>query len=71
MPNIYIYIHYRCYISNMLHESTPGWLANGQHKSHTKRCLEFEKNVVSHTTFVGRPTMSYGDIVHTSFMLEL
>ena len=55
----------------MLHESTPGWLADGQHKSHTKRHLEFEKNVVGHTTFLGQPKMLYGDIVHTSFMLEL
>ena len=69
MPNIYI--HYRHYISNMLHESTPGWLADGQHKSLTKGCLEFKKNVVGHTTFEGQLTMLYRDIVHASFMLEL
>ena len=69
MPNIYI--HYRSYISNMLHRSTPGWLAYGQYKSCTKRCLEFEKNVVSHMTFVGWLTMLYGDIVHASFVLKL
>ena len=51
MPNIYI--HYIHYISNMLHESTPGHPANGQHKSHTKRHLEFKKNGVSHMTFQG------------------
>ena len=69
MPNIYI--HYRHYISNMLHELTPGWPADGQHKSHTKRHLEFKRNVVGHTTFAGWLTMSYGDIVYASFMLEL
>ena len=68
---MYIYIHYRCYISKMLHELTPGQLADGQHKSHPKRCLEFKKNVVSHITFVGQLIMSVRDIVHASFMLEL
>ena len=55
----------------MLHESTPGQLADGRHKSHTKRCLEFEKNVVSCMTFVGWPTMLYGDIAYAPFMLKL
>ena len=68
---IYVYIHYRHYISNTLHELTPGQLANGQHKIHIKRSLKFEKNVVSHMTFVGQLTMLYRDIVCTSFMLEL
>ena len=27
--------------------------ADGQHKSHTKKCLEFENNAVGHTTFSG------------------
>ena len=69
MPNIYI--HYRHYISNMLYESTPGLLANSQHKCHTKRCLEFEKNAVGYMTFAGQLTMSYEDIVCALFMLEL
>ena len=34
----------------------PHWLANGQHKCHTKRCLEFEKNAAGCTTFVGQLT---------------
>ena len=55
----------------MLHELTPGWPANSRHKSCTKKCLEFEKNVVGHTTFVVQLMMLYGDIVCTSFMLEL
>ena len=63
VPNIYI--------SNTLHKSTPVWPANGQHKSHTKRHLEFKKNVVSPTTFAAQVTMLYGDIVCASFMLEL
>ena len=44
VPNIYI--------SNMLHDLTPGQPADGQHKSHTKRCLEFKKNVVSHMALI-------------------
>ena len=48
-----IYVHYRCYISNMLHKLTPGQPANGRHKCHTKRGLEFEKNAVGCATFVG------------------
>ena len=51
MPNIYI--HYRHYISNTLYELTPGKLAEGQHKIHTKRHLEFKKNAVSCMTFAG------------------
>ena len=35
-------------------------LANGQHKSHMKKCLEFENNVVGCTTFVGWPTCRPG-----------
>ena len=27
------------------------WPANGQHKSHTKKHLEFENNAVCHTAF--------------------
>ena len=69
MPNIYV--HYRCYISNTLQESTPGWPADGQHKCHMKRGLEFEKNAVSHTTFVGQLTMSVGDIMCSIFIIEL
>ena len=55
----------------MLYKSTPGRLADGQHKSHTKRPLKFEKSAVSHTTFVGQLTMSYEDFVCASFILEL
>ena len=55
----------------MLHESTPCQLANGQHKCHMKRGLEFEKNAVSHTTFVGWLTMSVRDIVCSIFIIEL
>ena len=40
-----VHVHYRCYISNTLHKSTPGQLANGQHKCHMKRGLEFEKRL--------------------------
>ena len=69
MPNIYV--HYRCYISNMLHGFTPGWLAKGQHKCCMKRGLEFEKNAVSCTTLVGWPTMLVGDIVCSIFIIEL
>ena len=69
MPNIYV--HYRHYISNTLHESTPGQLANGQHKCHMKRGLEFKKNVVGHMTFAGQLTMSVGDIVGSIFIIEL
>ena len=68
-PNIYV--HYRCYISDMLHKSTPGQLANGQHKCHMKRGLEFKKNAVSSTTFAGQPTMSVVDIVCSIFIIEL
>ena len=32
-----------------------GWPADGQLKSHTKRCLEFENNAVSCTTFLVQP----------------
>ena len=27
------------------------WPADSQHTSHTKKCLEFENNATSHTTF--------------------
>ena len=42
------------------HSSPPhrGWLANSQHKGHTKRCLEIEKNTIGHMTFAGQPTLS-------------
>ena len=66
-----VYVHYRHYISNTLHKSTPGWPANSQHKCHTKRGLEFEKDAVSHMTFVGQPTMSVGDIACSIFIIEL
>ena len=69
MPNIYV--HYRHYILNTLHKLTPGWPANGRHKCHMKRGLEFKKNVVSHTTFAGWPTMLVGDIVCSIFIIEL
>ena len=36
------------------------WLADGQHKSHTKNCLEFENNAVSHTTFSAWPACWLG-----------
>ena len=39
-------------VVNALHELTP----SGQHKCHTKRCLEFEKNAASHTTFARQLT---------------
>ena len=35
-------------------------LAYGQHKSHMKKCLEFENNAVSHMTFSGQPTCRPG-----------
>ena len=69
MPNIHV--HYRRYISNTFHKSTPGWLANGQHKCHRKRGLEFKKNAVGHTIFVGQLTMLVGDIVCSIFIIEL
>ena len=58
-------------IIDILYKSTPGQLADGQHKSHTKRYSEFEKKVVGCMTFVGWLTMSYGDFVYASFILEL
>ena len=58
-------------LSNTLHESTPGWLADGQHKCCMKRGLEFKKNAVSHMTFAGQPTMSVGDIACSIFIIEL
>ena len=66
-----VYVHYRHYISNMLHKSTPGQPANSQHKYHTKRGLEFEKNAVGHRTFVGQLTISVGDIACSIFIIEL
>ena len=69
MPNIYV--HYKHYISNTLHESTPGQPANGRHKCHMKRGLEFEKNAVSCMTFAGWLTMSVRDIVCSIFIIEL
>ena len=48
-----VYIHYRGYISNALHKSTPGRLADGQHKRHMKKCLKFKKKVVGHMTLWG------------------
>ena len=48
----------------------PGQLAGGQHKSGTKINFFFKKNVVSHTTFAGRPTKMARLIVCTSFILE-
>ena len=36
--------------------SHPRSPADGQHKCHMKRCLEFEKNAASHMTFVGQLT---------------
>ena len=58
-----VYVHYRHYISNALHKSTPGQPANGQHKCHTKRGLELKKNAVSHTTSEGHLTMLVRDLV--------
>ena len=33
-------------------------------KCHTKKCLEFENNVVSHMTFAGQPTCQPGHTIH-------
>ena len=65
------YVHYRCYISDTLHELTPGWLANSQHKCHTKRSLEFKKNAVGCMTFAGQLTLLVGDIACSIFIIEL
>ena len=36
----------------MMHcQKSKNWPANGQLKSRTKKCLEFENNAVSHTIF--------------------
>ena len=35
-------------------------LADGQLKSHTKKCLEFENNVVGHMTFLVQLTCQLG-----------
>ena len=43
--------------------------ANGQHQSHTKRCLEFENNAIGHTTFAGMPTMLAGLTIHVQLTL--
>ena len=43
----------------------------GRHKSHTKFAFFFEKNVVGHTIFAGRPAKSARHIVYTSFILGL
>ena len=41
------------YILNPLHELTCHVsLSAGRHKCHMKRCLEFKKNTIGHTTFV-------------------
>ena len=55
----------------MLHKSTPGQPADGQHKCHMKRGLEFKKNAVSHMTFAGWLTMSVRDIACSIFIIEL
>ena len=39
------------------------WPANGQHQSHTKRCLEFKNNAIGHTTF-SVATMLAGLTIH-------
>ena len=36
------------------------WPANGQLKSHTKKCLEFENNVGGHMTFLIQPACQPG-----------
>ena len=33
-------------------------------KCHMKKCLEFEKNAISHMTFAGWPPLSAGHIQH-------
>ena len=50
-------------------DSMQCWLANGQHQSHTKKCLEFENNTISHTTFAGRLTMLTGLTIHVQLAL--
>ena len=64
--------HFRCCISNALHELTPK-SANqpARHKSRTKIVFFFKKNMVSHMTFVGRPTILAGHIVCALLMLKL
>ena len=32
------------------------WLADGQHKCHMKKCLEYKNNLVGHMTFSKWPT---------------
>ena len=38
------------------------WPADGWHKSHTKKCLEFENNAVGCTTFSGWQTCQPGPL---------
>ena len=50
----------RCYNSVTLHELTPMSADQWPTQKPYKNCLPFKKNVVSHTTFAGRPTMLAG-----------
>ena len=55
---IYIYItfivvNFDVILQMRFMSQPPGQPADGQHKCHTKRHLEFKQNVVGHMTFVG------------------
>ena len=53
----YTYIHVKLIALACHHMVLAGqWLT----KCHTKKCLEFENNVVGRTTFVGQPTCWLG-----------
>ena len=55
--NIYIYIHVKLLALAHPHMVLASkWLT----KSHTKKCLEFENNAVSHLTFADWPTCHPG-----------
>ena len=43
-----------------MYQKTTIWCqpADGRQKGYTKKCLKFEKNAISHMTFVGQPTLS-------------
>ena len=56
MYNKYIIFHTLQLYYNILQHTVVSWPANGQHKSRTKKCLEFENNAVSHTTFSAQLT---------------
>ena len=53
---MFIAAHFNVILQMHFMSQPPGWPADSQHKCHTKRCLEFKKNAVGHTTFAEWPT---------------